>query len=381
MNRKIMIVTHPKDFHAHVVEHALRIKGADPILWQTSDFPTRATEAVQFEPGSESIEIRDLDAQLLPADIGSLWLRRPRMELGPAQLHPADRSFAFAQCRRFRESFLEILSLRVQDRGGLCVSPFRAIQLGESKLWQHHLASQIGLEMPATLYGNDPASIRRFLDTHGGRIVFKPFTGETWFNGTTHYGCYTSAISEEDLVDDDLLQAAPGIYQELVPKAFELRITMIGDRAFSGKINSQETKNGKLDWRRSYEDVSMEPYELPEELLRKCRELMRRLGLLFGCFDFIVTPDGRSVFLEVNPAGQFLFVETYAGLPVVDALCELLIQGRPDFEWKESHSTLRLADFWDEVSETFKPEDSRHVDTNYPVTRETPAAETIPSSL
>lgn len=32
---------------------------------------------------------------------------------------------------------------------------------------------------------------------------------------------------------------------------------------------------------------------------------MRKLGIIFGCFDFIVTPDEEYVFLEVNPMGQF----------------------------------------------------------------------------
>lgn len=374
MRRKILIVTHPKDFHAFAIAHALRMKGAEPILWHTSDFPTLATETILFDSGGETIAIRCLDDQTLPSDVDSLWLRRPRMELGPARLHPADRSFAFAQCRRFRDSFLEILSDRVEARGGLCVSPFRALQRGESKLWQHHVAARIGLKMPASLYGNDPVAIRRFLADQGGRIVFKPFTGEAWYDGSTYWGCYTTAITREDLVDDDLLQATPGIYQELVPKAFELRITMIGDRAFAGKINSQQTKNGRLDWRRSYDDLTIETFELPAEILHKCRELLRALGLLFGCFDFIVTPDGRYVFLEVNPAGQFLFLETYSGLPVADALCELLIQGRRDFDWRESGSTLRLADFWDEVNARFDPEDDRHVETKYPVIREAPTA-------
>jgi hypothetical protein len=32
---------------------------------------------------------------------------------------------------------------------------------------------------------------------------------------------------------------------------------------------------------------------------------MSELGLLFGAFDFILTPSGDYVFLEVNPCGEW----------------------------------------------------------------------------
>jgi hypothetical protein len=74
---------------------------------------------------------------------------------------------------------------------------------------------------------------------------------------------------------------------------------------------------------------------------------MERLGIVFGCLDFIVTPEGRHVFLEVNQMGQFTFVESYCGLPLIDAMSEMLLQGRPDFEWDEEAPKVRLADLQD----------------------------------
>jgi hypothetical protein len=41
----------------------------------------------------------------------------------------------------------------------------------------------------------------------------------------------------------------------------------------------------------------------------------------------IVTPDGNYVFLEVNPNGQFDWVARRAGLPIYEALADLLIAG------------------------------------------------------
>jgi pyruvate carboxylase len=52
--------------------------------------------------------------------------------------------------------------------------------------------------------------------------------------------------------------------------------------------------------------------------------LMRSLGLRFGALDFLVTPEGEWVFLEVNPNGQRAFVEQATGLPIAAAIAGAL---------------------------------------------------------
>ena len=52
---------------------------------------------------------------------------------------------------------------------------------------------------------------------------------------------------------------------------------------------------------------------------------MRRLGIVYGAIDLRRTPDGRHVFLEVNPAGQWLFVEQATGQPIARALARALL--------------------------------------------------------
>ncbi|MDP9121441.1 MAG: hypothetical protein M3O15_08755 [Acidobacteriota bacterium] len=152
---------------------------------------------------------------------------------------------------------------------------------------------------------------------------------------------YTSILTEDLLVSDELLQTTPGIFQVLVPKAYELRVTLIGQRPFAAKVLSQETIGGKLDWRKAYGELRMEPYELPQEVAEGCNRLMEKLGLVFGCFDFIVTQDRQYIFLEVNEMGQFLFVEHFTGLPLLDAFSEFLRQGDVQFSWSSERAHIR----------------------------------------
>jgi len=88
----------------------------------------------------------------------------------------------------------------------------------------------------------------------------------------------------------------------------------------------------------------MEACDLPPVIAERCRAILNRLGLVFACIDLIVTPAGEYVILELNEMGQFLFVERYTGLPLLDAFAEFLVQGCPRFAWEPGRVQVRYAD-------------------------------------
>lgn len=335
----VLIVTEAGDVHAYAVAEALRRKGATATLWHTGDFPTRAGESVLFRDRALNIRLTEPMVSLPASQIDTVWRRRPSYILKPEQIHPADLKFVDIECNFFRRSLFEVLS-----PDAFWVNPVSASPRADSKILQHKIALEVGLAVPDTLYSNDPVEIRSFMGQHGGRIVYKPFRGLPWRNGPDLWIAYTSVLQESDLVRDDVLRSCPGIYQAIVAKDFEVRATMMGRHCFAAKILSQQTATGRVDWRRSYHELKMEPFTLPSELVSACHDLMERLGIVFGCFDFIVNTAGEFVFLEVNEMGQFLFVERYAGLPLLDAFSELLLQGRFDFDWRSDGDHILYAD-------------------------------------
>ncbi|WP_224247803.1 MvdC/MvdD family ATP grasp protein [Hyalangium gracile] len=337
--KTVLILSRPNDIHSTAVAEALARRGVAHLLWHTSDFPTRATETVRFERGRRSVRLRGPELDLAEQAIGTVWNRRPALVIDPRRIHPADHAYVELGCGTFRRSLLDTLAPEA-----FWVNPHRAVER-TSKLRQHQLALEVGLEAPDTVYTNDPGEIRAFLREHGGQIAYKPFKMTAWKDDAKYYMTYTSRLTEAQLVEDELLSMVPGIYQALVPKAFELRVTMMGRRAFAAKLLSQETREGRLDWRRADPDeLRMEPFELPAEVAARCFALMRGLDIVFGCFDFIVRPDGRYVFLEVNQAGQFLFVENATRQPLLDAFSEFLRQGSVDFDWSPERVSVRYAE-------------------------------------
>ncbi len=325
----VLIITHVEDIHAYAVAEALKHKGAEVELWHTSDFPSRGQETILFEGDKMSVGIRGSDFCLTdPAAMTTVWNRRSMVVVNDDLLHEADRKFAEAECRMARSSFFNILS-----RSSFWVNPWVPGTLAEHKPAQHRAAVDVGLKTPDTLYTNDPILIREFMHKHEGKVVYKGLRPRPWTDGEKLWMPYTAILREADLPDDDILQSTPGIYQKIVEKDHELRVTVMGNRIFSAKILSQETSKGRLDWRRSYDELKMVPHELDPDIAASCLAFMDRLGLMFGCFDFIVSSEGDCMFLEVNQMGQFLFVEAYSGLPLLDAFSEFLIQARADFEW------------------------------------------------
>jgi hypothetical protein len=170
------------------------------------------------------------------------------------------------------------------------------------------------------------------------------FSTTTSCTQTSEFAPYTALVTEDTLVEAGILRQTPGIYQKLVPKAHELRVTVMGQRAFAAKVLSQQTEKGKLDWRQSYDELQFEPTDLPTGVAEQCENLLEELGLVFGCFDLVVTPAGEHVLLEINEMGQFLFVERYCGLPLLDAFAEFLLQGCIDFEWSADAVAVRYGD-------------------------------------
>jgi hypothetical protein len=223
-----------------------------------------------------------------------------------------------------------------------------------------------GLEVPETLFSNDPERIRDFIRRQGGVAAYKLMRPASWMaeeDGKTRiYGAYTTPVSEDQLPDDDeMIQLCPGIFQPLLRKSFEVRVCCLGDFFVAARINSQDDERASTDWRAGQFHVGMEPYELPEEVAAACRRLLADLGLVFAALDFVVDPEGRHIFLEVNPQGQFLFLEKRIGVPLLDMFAEFLAGGTREFTWREDHEVVRFEEFEAVWKESWEADAARHV--------------------
>jgi glutathione synthase/RimK-type ligase-like ATP-grasp enzyme len=100
---------------------------------------------------------------------------------------------------------------------------------------------------------------------------------------------------------------------------------VIGNRILSCRIDSQASEATKVDWRHyDFKNVEHLQIELPDEVRKKLHRFMNAIGLKYGAIDLIETPNGDFIFLEVNPSGQWGWIADFAGLPIPEAVAEML---------------------------------------------------------
>jgi len=120
------------------------------------------------------------------------------------------------------------------------------------------------------------------------------------------------------LADMEKYDVTPCIFQQEIKKKLELRVTVIGKEVFCAQVDSQKSMESRTDWRR--EKNKFESFNLPIDVAEMCVSLVEKLGLRFGAIDLILTPDDSFVFLEINPNGQWVWIETETGLKISEAL-------------------------------------------------------------
>ena len=195
-----------------------------------------------------------------------------------------------------------------------------AVDRASDKLWQLRIASEIGFDIPDTLVGNQRSRVVGRLKP--GPVIAKTIGGVAVERDGERYDLYAQLIPLSEL-DVAAVQAAPCIFQEQVKPGTDVRVTVVGQQTFATDIDAPA---GYVDWRAApRETVTYRPTDLPAEVVERCLELCRIAKLSYGAFDFVRQPGGRYMFLEVNPSGQWGWVERATGQRITEAIVDILV--------------------------------------------------------
>jgi glutathione synthase/RimK-type ligase-like ATP-grasp enzyme len=322
---KILLVTTKADLAADSVVLKLSNYGANFYRINTEDIPLSVTSTFQINSSYEEEWYWNTRSGKVVrlSDVDCVWFRRHRLPMMPAEMSEAHAEY----CLRESDWFLKglLYSRDRQKKAIAWMSHPLNIQQAESKIYQLSLAKSLGLNVPDTLISNDPRVVRDFFHQKRGNIIAKPLRLGYFDYGDRQTSVYTSRVNLEDLANDDAIRVAPVIYQELLPKLYDLRVTIVGSQIYVAAIDSQSNPTAMIDWRRADADnLSHMIHALPLDIEKSCFELMSALGLKFGALDFVLSPEGTYTFLEINPNGQWLWLEDKLQLPISDAIANWL---------------------------------------------------------
>ncbi len=324
---KILIITNKEDVHPNPVIEKL-------VSWGESVFRLN-TEALltdyQFSWWADANGC-DFWMRCIPnglevrgSEITAVWDRRP---VPPSELllknnvaidkHNLMEACGFLSFLRYYLKDIPSIGNIVNDR------------VAASKMLQYKVATEIGFVIPQTVFSNEKDPFVKMAKKHEA-LVLKPIeNSDIWFEETgLDYVFYAQKVPSGAVADvpETAFTQTVTFAQNYVEKAFELRVTVVDSEVFACMIDSQAQKEdqGKVDWRQGYDyGLKHSIFDLPEEVSEKCKLFLHKMGLRFGCFDFIVTPEGQYVFLECNPNGQWLWIELETGLSISTAIARSL---------------------------------------------------------
>jgi glutathione synthase/RimK-type ligase-like ATP-grasp enzyme len=196
----------------------------------------------------------------------------------------------------------------------------------DEKLKELYVASSIGLKIPATIVTNDPRLALEFYRAHSGRVISKRYNRARINYQGDAYGAATSPVSLRDIGFIQHVQNSPTLFQEYVPKAKELRVTIIGDKTIAAEIDSQKSHRTRHDWRHyDKKRTNYKEHKLPDEIHKYLVQLTEQQGLHYSTADLVITPNGEYIFLEINPAGQYAWIENTIGIDITGIICDKII--------------------------------------------------------
>ena len=317
--KTVVIISSKTDAHATAVCEDLRMLGQPAILLDLSDFPLHSLLSMQYSNGrGNELRLNTPTGEIDFREVRSIWWRRPQnFQLDPSLKDHSSMQFAF------NESHEAITGLW-HSVDAFWINNPASDATAHRKAYQLRVAKDLGLVIPETLISNDPAAVRQFIGD-GEKVICKAFsaTEANWRE--------TRLVGEEELANLDAVKFAPVIFQRYIEAVYDLRITVIGTEVFPAAIYSQESAYA-IDCRIDIGNARIEAVPLPDDIHQKLHMLMDELGLVYGAIDMRLQPDGTYVFLEINPAGQFLFIETATKQPIALCMAKTLAAGGLEHE-------------------------------------------------
>lgn len=246
------------------------------------------------------------------SEVTSVWYRRALFPVTSAGDSYAERAFVAGEIRHL--AFGMVWNPEI-----LWVNPIDKVYVAEHKIHQLEVAKRLDFVLPRTIVSSNVKELQAFAKSNPDGTICKPIYHGLFVDGPDSYSVYTRQVSAEDFDGHEDLEC-PLLLQEKVIRQCDLRVTFIGEHCFTAAVR---TPSPTVDWRDPAASATFSPAEIDPRLEAKCRKMLSSLGLRYGAFDFILRPDGEEVFLEVNPTGEWAWLENSLGFPMRSAFIDL----------------------------------------------------------
>ncbi|MET8288363.1 ATP-grasp ribosomal peptide maturase [Streptomyces sp. NPDC005132] len=312
--RPVLVATGRDDVTADMVISELNLRGVPVLRFNPSDIGTGLTVSARFGtcPAPVAGQVRTTSRTVELAHVRSVYWRRPVWPEFP-HLEESDARFAAAQVRYGLGGTLYALD------GPLWVNRPLRNAAADYKPAQLAVAQRLGLTVPPTVVTNDPREAREFIGAHG-QVIYKTLRWTPYTRNGIPLTGWADLVTTDEI--DDTVRVTPHLFQARVDKVADLRVLIVGRQVFAVRIDS-----GLLDWRKDYSALSYSVVDLPRNLSTALTAFLSHYGLPTGSFDLAVDAAGNYWWLELNPNGQWGWLQEKTDLKMAAAFADLLTRG------------------------------------------------------
>jgi hypothetical protein len=307
----ILIHTVEDDVHALEVRRRLYDKGyCDCFILESNSLAGQESLTLKIDRAATSGVLRTREGTQIKIDeVSLIWFRRYSM----SQLYASQFDDPVAQDLINNECRDALISLLESQFHGKWISTPLSTNRAANKILQSIAASKCGFRIPETLVTQSKSSMADFFHKHRGNVAIKPICGTSKKMFPTRILDYPA-----DQQGNSFL-ACPSLCQEFIPGTRHIRLNCFGRSSQAVLFHSSHVDS------RSDLTVPIEVWSVPSSVHYLVRRVLDELGLEMGIIDLKETPDGELVWLEVNPQGQFLYLEPLSNLKIGDIFVQYLL--------------------------------------------------------
>ncbi len=319
--RKVLIISNKSDLTSDFVVKVLKSRNINFYRFNTEELLNTITITADLKDNSIKLFDNNLDHTFSLKEFGAVYYRRPKIP-----------TLKFTDTSQSENIFLKKEIIYLLEgiyktvRKAFWISPPYAIREAENKIYQLEIAKNIGFKIPNSFISNSYSECLQFYNENHKQCIIKPIKSGLIEDEKEAKVVFTSELKEFPKYAEKI-ESSPIYLQEKIDKKADVRVIVVGEKIFATLIHSQQYKETKTDWRKGEINLEHTRIELPKRLRSRCIQIVKELGLNFGAIDLIIDKKEKFIFLEINPNGQWAWIENKTGYEISSEIVNLLING------------------------------------------------------
>jgi glutathione synthase/RimK-type ligase-like ATP-grasp enzyme len=315
---KVLIITNKNDITSDFIVKKLKERSIAFYRFNTEELSKSCFVTLDFQKNRFLLIDENLKMEFNLKEFTSVYFRRPEMPIICSDNLSEGESFFLKN--EFSYTFEGVYKIL---KDSYWVSPIYAIREAENKIYQLELAKSIGLKIPDSMITNFYSDSLDFYNRNYDDCIIKPIKSGLIEDGNKSKIVFTNRLNKKPNSEEQI-KFSPNFFQSHIKKAYDVRVIMVGEVVFATLIHSQDNQETQIDWRRGENILQHTKFKLPDNIVKQCIKLLRLLNLRFGAIDFILDGNKNLIFLEINPNGQWAWIERQTGYEISNEIINLL---------------------------------------------------------